>query len=415
MKFKHFFSLVFSFVWVINLCAQLRIDTTLSAGELVKQVLLSSKSDLLIKNITYKGSVFSIGRFENESPDVLMDKGLILSSGDVFDAMGPNKKHNTGVRASGMRDNDLQAIATGVVVDATVLEFDLLALRDSLVFEYVFASEEYPEYVAQGVNDVFGFFIQEHASRSLHPQNIALLPDGRTTVSIDNVNHRINERYFLRSDYFEGKSLAFWEKNRDKMMRARIFEYDGFTVPLKAKALLKAGKWYHFKVAISDVGDRFFDSAVMIKARSLVSKGERIPQAQQIVEAFIKDELQAEGVDFSKKADQIAFDLQIQFNTNESEILAESYELMAELIDLMQRFPSLKVLIVGHTDNVGNESDNLELSKNRALAVQNYLSHKGISLDRTSIAYKGESEPKASNEDEDGRYQNRRVEFIVEY
>ena len=87
-----------------TLKAQLDIDTTLSKKELVYKVLMSESSDMLIRNIKYRGSDFSIASFVNESPEVLIDKGLILSTGDVFDAMGPNKKPNTGVRASGMRD-----------------------------------------------------------------------------------------------------------------------------------------------------------------------------------------------------------------------------------------------------------------------------------------------------------------------
>ncbi|MEX2379971.1 MAG: OmpA family protein [Vicingaceae bacterium] len=412
---KSFIAFCLSITLGLGLKAQLRIDTTKTAQELVQQVLMSDKSDLLIKNITFKGSVFSMGSFENESPEVIMDKGIILSTGDVFDALGPNKKPNTGVRASGLRDNDLQSIATGVVIDATILEFDLLALRDSLVFEYVFASEEYPEYVAQGVNDVFGFFVQEHKSRALNPQNIALLPDGRTIVSIDNVNHRQNEVYFLRSDYYEGKSTQFWEQNRAMMMRSRIFEFDGFTVPLKAKAMLKAGSWYHFKIAISDVGDRFFDSAVMIKAKSFSAKGEKIPQANEIVKSFIRSELKSEEVEVDEKNGRISFDLQIQFNTNESIILPESYEILAELIDLMHRFSSLNVLMIGHTDSEGSESANLELSENRANAVRDYLIQKGISAERLSTAFKGESEPQATNSSESGKYTNRRVEFVVRF
>lgn len=409
--------LVFYFVFSLSqsISAQLQLDTTLSPQELVQQVLMADKSDLLIKNIAFKGSNFSMASFENESPEVLIDKGLILSTGDVFDALGPNKRPNTGVRSSGLRDNDLQSIATSVVIDAAILEFDLLALRDSLVFEYVFASEEYPEYVEQGVNDVFGFFVQEHASKALYPQNIALLPDGRTTVSIDNVNHRMNEAYFLRSDYYEGKSIQFWERNREMMMRSRIFEFDGFTVPLKAKAMLKAGSWYHFKIAIADVGDRFFDSAVMIKAKSFAAKGNKIPQADEIVKSFIQSELKSEKVELSEKNGRISFDLQIQFNTNEAIILPESNEILTELIDLMQRFSSLNVLMIGHTDSDGSEEANLKLSENRANAVQEYLINNGINADRLSIAFKGESEPKVSNQSEAGKFANRRVEFVLRY
>ena len=74
---------------------------------------------------------------------------------------------------------------------------------------------------------------------------------------------------------------------------------------------------------------------------------------------------------------------------------------------------SIKIEVSGHTDNVGNKKDNQLLSENRAQAVVNYLTAKGIKANRLSSKGFGDSKPVASNKTEEGRQQNRRVEFSI--
>jgi OOP family OmpA-OmpF porin len=71
------------------------------------------------------------------------------------------------------------------------------------------------------------------------------------------------------------------------------------------------------------------------------------------------------------------------------------------------------ITISGHTDNVGNKSYNLKLSENRAKSVANYLISKGIDASRIKSLGMGNSKPIQSNESEDGRKANRRVEFYI--
>lgn len=391
------------------------IDTSRSISYLVKEVLLSSQSDLLIKNISYKGHKKSIGIFEDELEGGILKSGIILSTGDVFDAIGPNKSKSTGSKSSGFSDNDLQSIATGVVNDVAILEFDFLALRDSIEFIYVFASEEYPEYIDRNVNDVFGFFIKEVDKDNSPPYNLAKLEDGITTVSIDNINHLRNEEYYLKSEQFEARSLEFWRKNPDMARLSRTFEYDGFTVPLKAKLKLKEGKWYHLKMAIGDVGDRFYDSAVLIKTKSMGSKGNKIANSNEVIKTFIKGHLpEIQRFDLNDKG-EIVFDLSIAFNTNEAILQKASYPSLNQLLNILKGFPSLKINIIGHTDNIGKTEENLSLSIERSKAVKNYLVLKGITQSRIQLSGKGDLQPKVPNTSEDNRAINRRVEFELIY
>lgn len=103
---------------------------------------------------------------------------------------------------------------------------------------------------------------------------------------------------------------------------------------------------------------------------------------------------------------------QINFKFGESEISKESFEYLDKIVLLMQQ-GNIKMEIKGHTDNVGTESFNLELSKKRAMAVYSYLIKKGVSPDRLSYSYYGMSKPITSNDTEEGRKINRRVEFEI--
>lgn len=395
--------------------AQVILDTVSSPKELILKKLLGERNDLIVKNVRFTGKKYSLAGFKTLNPTGFIDNGILLTTGHVQDAQGPNESPNSGVRSNGAGDQDLQAIATGVTRDAAVLEFDFLALKDSVEFQYVFASEEYPEYVDKGVNDVFGFFIKEIDGRAIYPQNIAKLPDGRTVVSIDNVNHRRNEAYFLRSDYLQAHDAAFWEEHPHMMMRAFNFEFDGFTQILYAKARLRNGKWYHIKLAIADVGDRFYDSAVLLKANSMKALGKRIPQADSIVSLMIKEDL-PEIAELEIEAEgQIKFSLRVNFNSNESEILPSSYAELKQLVNLLEKHPDVSLEIIGHTDNVGSDQSNQDLSLRRAKAVKQFLEKGNIEPGRMIFSGMGESKPIADNTTEQGRYQNRRVEFHFRY
>jgi outer membrane protein OmpA-like peptidoglycan-associated protein len=83
------------------------------------------------------------------------------------------------------------------------------------------------------------------------------------------------------------------------------------------------------------------------------------------------------------------------------------------LVQLLADNPTVKIQIEGHTDNVGNATDNMKLSENRAKAVIAYLSSKGVAASRLSSKGFGATQPIADNKTEEGRAQNRRTELKV--
>jgi OOP family OmpA-OmpF porin len=103
----------------------------------------------------------------------------------------------------------------------------------------------------------------------------------------------------------------------------------------------------------------------------------------------------------------------IFFRTNEAVLLPESDNELNKLYDFLARNPTVSIQINGHTDITSNPEYNLTLSENRAQAVKTYLIRKGIDDVRIKIKGFGDTQPKATNETEEGRQKNRRVEFEV--
>lgn len=101
----------------------------------------------------------------------------------------------------------------------------------------------------------------------------------------------------------------------------------------------------------------------------------------------------------------------INFDFNKANIKPGFYPILNNVFKVMKENKDLKIVINGHTDNIGPEAYNMKLSKRRALAAKAYLVKKGISKDRITTKGYGFSRPIASNKTEEGRAKNRRVEF----
>lgn len=103
----------------------------------------------------------------------------------------------------------------------------------------------------------------------------------------------------------------------------------------------------------------------------------------------------------------------VYFDTNKFNINAASQTSLNKLIAVFQEYPDTNLLVVGHTDSAGAEAYNMTLSKNRANAVTNYLTSKGISGSRLTTNWFGETQPKYDNNTVEGRAKNRRVNIAI--
>lgn len=101
------------------------------------------------------------------------------------------------------------------------------------------------------------------------------------------------------------------------------------------------------------------------------------------------------------------------FDTGEYELKQSSNSELKNLLKLLTSNPNMKIEITGHTDNVGSNANNMKLSKNRAEAVYNWLIENNVSTNKIKAVGKGENDPIADNRTEEGKQQNRRVEFTI--
>jgi hypothetical protein len=230
-----------------------------------------------VSNATYTGAARAAGTFSATGTSVGFNSGVVLSNGSVRNVLGPNCDTGITMQNGALGDYDLTTLAnignTGAAVttnDAAVLEFDFVPTSDTVSFQYVFASDEYNEFVFD-YNDVFGFF--------LNGTNIALIPGTQTPVSINNVNNGnstgepnnppVNPQDFVNND-FQWTTPAPIDT-----------EMDGLTIVFTASATVTPGQTSHIKLAIADATDYSYDSNVFIKGGSFTSSDATLTPTSQ--------------------------------------------------------------------------------------------------------------------------------------
>ena len=103
----------------------------------------------------------------------------------------------------------------------------------------------------------------------------------------------------------------------------------------------------------------------------------------------------------------------VYFATNKYNINMASEATLNKLIGVFKEYPNTNILVVGHTDSAGANDYNMTLSKNRAYAVSNYLTNKGLSSSRFTTNWFGEEQPMHDNSTAEGRAKNRRVNIAI--
>jgi len=135
------------------------------------------------------------------------------------------------------------------------------------------------------------------------------------------------------------------------------------------------------------------------------------------LEKNLAKEIQAGQARVEKLSEQvvrITMTSQTAFDTDSSAIKPGFHSTMDKVADVVVRYGKTTLTIVGHTDNVGTDEYNQQLSQRRALSVAQYLESRRVDALRLATAGKGETQPAASNASESGRQANRRVEIYVE-
>jgi hypothetical protein len=215
-----------------------------------------------------------IGTFQNNGGYLPISQGLVMSSGAIIgvnfdgDSVSPGQSTSIIVENGLFDEIDLEVLSDGPVNDVAVLEFDVIPTFQYLIFNYSFASEEYPEYVGS-FNDAFGFFVSGPGLSGPYSNgavNIALLPDSASVVSINSVNNG-STNCFSGGPVGPCMNCEFYIDNCSIEATA----LDGMTTNLTAAIEVIPGELYHFKLAIGDAFDTAFDSAVFLEQNSFKS------------------------------------------------------------------------------------------------------------------------------------------------
>jgi outer membrane protein OmpA-like peptidoglycan-associated protein len=110
---------------------------------------------------------------------------------------------------------------------------------------------------------------------------------------------------------------------------------------------------------------------------------------------------------------KITFDSGILFDVDKSDLRPVSQTNLAELAQILNKYPDTNILIEGHTDSTGSDDHNMTLSKERAQSVASYLAVVAVKSERFSIVGYGESQPIVTNDTPEGQQKNRRVDIAV--
>ncbi len=271
--FKNYKFLLLSLLFSYSVSSQITVTNTLTPADLINNILLGN--GVAATNIKYNGSLVNAGvvkqnctYFNSGSTTFPLTDGVLLTTGAGSMAVGPNNSTGSTLQGTTVNviDADLSSIASPTTIkNGVTIEFDFIATSDSISFQYIFASEEYPEYAPSTFNDVFGFFLSGPGFAGPYSGggvNIARIPTTSTAsnvVTINNVNATTNSMYYVNNNTSGAYGTAI--------------QFDGTTITLTSKAGVVCGSTYHIKLGIVNVGDNLLESGVFLKGGSFTAGG----------------------------------------------------------------------------------------------------------------------------------------------
>jgi hypothetical protein len=228
---------------------------SVSSGQTAQQLAeFLAGPNITVTNAQLSGGSSASGIISGTNSDIGFDNGVILSTGDATASAGPNNITDSGQDLNEPGTAQMTTLIGSQSFDAIILEFDFEIQSTSIQFDYVFASEEYPEYAppfSSGYNDAFAFYIS--GAGIVGEENLALVPNTTDIVSATTINMQNNSQYYVSNP--GGQDV----------------EFDGFTTVLTAQRdSLTACQTYHLKLVIADGTDADYNSAVFLKENSLV-------------------------------------------------------------------------------------------------------------------------------------------------
>lgn len=268
---------VFLILLCNNMYGQLKVSAENGLAEdLVKKFLAGD--GVTISNVRFNGSTIinshMLGAFDASNANIGIHNGILLTTGTIETAVGPNNLDDASSEQGLSGSTEIEKLLSEtlshnvVSYDACKLEFDFITDYNNLSFKYVFASEEYNEFVDNIYNDAFAFLVSGPGIND--EENIALVPGTNDYVSIHNINNGRNLPYSRQSSGYDAKNPQYYIDNTYSDDRG--IQYDGLTKVLTAQLKnIIPGETYHIKLIITDIGDDKYDSGVFLEAGSFSS------------------------------------------------------------------------------------------------------------------------------------------------
>ena len=272
-------------------------STTLySVEELVTEVLIDSECNQAF-NVTSStgidfGSTNGIGYFEANGSSWPFENGLIMTSGDVANAAGPE----SGVLVDGTYawpgDGDLEAFIPGLNAgdtnNASIIEFEFVPVSNSMSFDFIFAAEEYGTFQCT-FTDAFAFLLTDSSGNT---SNLAIVPGTDDPISVLTVR---DDQYNGSCESVNAEWFANYYGPGGLPPLTSPTNFIGHTEVMTATATVIPNEVYTIKLVVADDGDTIYDSAVFIDGGSfdigqldlgediLVSSGNALCEGQEIV------------------------------------------------------------------------------------------------------------------------------------
>lgn len=236
------------------------VDEGYTPQDLVEDVLINSPCANVF-NISVSGGNFATGEksygfFEASGTGFPFENGIILSTGKINNAPGPNSYLSDDGGSMGW-DGDIdlnQALGLSNSFNATILEFDFIPLGNNISFDYIFSSEQYltnPTSNQCNFTDGFVFLLKEASATAY--DNLAVIPGTSTPVKVNTVRGPGTICPPANAAYFD----AFNDTNHPT-------NFNGQTVVLTAQSNVIPGTIYHIKLVIADEGNHRYDSAIFL-------------------------------------------------------------------------------------------------------------------------------------------------------
>ncbi len=272
MSMKKILPYIFALFCSVGL-GQITIDETFTAQQLIQDILIDSPcaevTNVGQRTGTDFGNVNGIGYFNANGSNFPFSDGIILMTGDVSQAPGPN---NPGVTlsdgdASWPGDPDLEANTTATATNnASIIQFNFVPQIAQINFNFILASEEYNRNFECSFSDAFAFILTDQITGVV--QNLAVLPGTTTPIEVTNVRYGIpGQCEDINTEYFEQYNFDVPGLPSVNAADSSIY-LNGQTVPLTAVGDVIPGNGYNIKLVIADETDSAFDAAVFLEGGS---------------------------------------------------------------------------------------------------------------------------------------------------